>query len=292
MAIVAITGTSTGIGLATAVALGRAGNDVFATMRHPDKSPELQSIAVRESLPITILPLDVNDDKSVAQAIKQILAARGQIDVLVNNAGVGPLGSVEKLALSAFQQTMETNFLGALRCIQAVLPSMRARQSGCIINVSSVAGRIASAGQSAYCASKFALEALSEALAGEVKAYNIRVAIVEPGIIDTPIFNKVGDLAAHHPYPHARRMDAIFAASLQHHVSPFVVGEQIKEIIASNRWQLRYPVGPDAAGLLGWRASLSDEDFVNFGAMNDEAFCEYVLSNFGLDVRPHLWKVL
>jgi NAD(P)-dependent dehydrogenase (short-subunit alcohol dehydrogenase family) len=288
MAIVVITGTSTGIGLATAVALGRAGNDVFATMRHPDKSPELQSIAVRESLPITILPLDVNDDESVAQAIKQILAARGQIDVLVNNAGVGPLGSVEKLALSAFQQTMETNYFGALRCIQAVLPVMRARQSGCIINVSSVAGRIASSGQSAYCASKFALEALSEALAGEVKAYNIRVAIVEPGIIDTPIFNKVGDLSAHNPYPHARRMDAIFTASLQHHVSPFVVGEQIQEIIVSNSWQLRYPIGPDAVGLLSWRASLSDEDFANFGAMNDEAYCEYVLSNFGLDVRPHL----
>lgn len=287
MAIVVITGTSTGIGLATAVALGRAGNDVFATMRHPDKSPELQSIAARESLPITIRPLDVTNDESVVQAIKQILAARGQIDVLVNNAGVGPLGSVEKLALSAFQQTMETNFCGALRCIQAVLPGMRARQSGCIINVSSVAGRIAAPGMSAYCTSKFALEALSEALAGEVKAYNIRVAIVEPGVIDTPIFNKVGDLSEHNPYPHARRQDALFVASLQHPVSPFVVGEQIREIIESNSWQLRYPVGPDAAGLLSWRASLSDEDFMNYGAMNDAEWCEYVLSNFGLDVRPH-----
>jgi NAD(P)-dependent dehydrogenase (short-subunit alcohol dehydrogenase family) len=287
MAIVVITGTSTGIGLATAVVLGRAGNDVYATMRHPDRSPALQSIAVRENLPITILPLDVNDDESVAQAIKQVLAARGQIDVLVNNAGIASLGSVEKLALSVFQQTIETNFLGALRCIQAVLPVMRARQSGCIINVSSVAGRVAAPGMSAYCASKFALEALSEALAGEVKAYNIRVAIVEPGVIDTPIFNKVGDLSVHNPYPHARRTDALFAAALQHHVSPFVVGEQIREIIVSNSWQFRYPVGPDAAGLLSWRASLSDEDFMNYGAMNDEAWCEYVLSNFGLDVRPH-----
>jgi NAD(P)-dependent dehydrogenase (short-subunit alcohol dehydrogenase family) len=287
MAIVVITGTSTGIGLATAVTLGRAGNDVFATMRHPDKSPELQSIAARENLPITILSLNVNDSESVAQAIKQILAARGQIDVLVNNAGIGPLGSVERLALSVFQQTMETNFLGTLRCIQTVLPAMRARQSGCIINVSSVSGRVAAPGQSAYCASKFALEALSEALAGEVKAYNIRVAIVEPGVINTPIFDKISDLSPDTPDLQARRMNALFAASLQHPVSPFVVGEQIREIIISDSWQLRYPVGPDAAGLLSWRASLSDEDFINYGAMNDEAWCEYALSNFGLDVRPH-----
>jgi len=288
MAIVVITGTSTGIGLATAVALGRAGHDVFATMRSPNRSPELQSIAERENLPITTLRLDVNQVDSVAQAIQQIIASRGQIDVLVNNAGIGPHGSIEELELLAFQQTMETNFFGALRCIQVVLPGMRTRQSGCIINVSSVSGRIASAGQSAYCSSKFALEALSEALAAEVKAYNIRVVIVEPGVIDTPIFGKAGDLSADSYYSHARRMNALFSASLQHPVSPFIVGDKIHEIIESNSWQLRYPVGPDAAGFLTWRSSLSDEDYVSFGAMDDKAWCEYVLSNFGLDVQPHL----
>jgi NAD(P)-dependent dehydrogenase (short-subunit alcohol dehydrogenase family) len=132
------------------------------------------------------------------------------------------------------------------------------------------------------------LEALSETLAAEVKAYNIRVAIVEPGIIDTPIFSKVGDLSADSYYSHARRMDALFSASLQHPVSPFVVGEKINEIIDSNSWQLRYPVGPDAEGFLAWRSNLSDEDYLNFGAMDDEAWCDYVVANFGLDVRPHL----
>ena len=136
MATIVITGTSTGIGLATAVVLGRADHDVFATMRNPDRSPELKSIAEQENLPITILSLDVNEDDSVARAIKQVKTSRRQIDVLVNNAGIGFLGSVEKMELSVFQQTIETNFFGALRCIKAVLPGMREQKSGCIINVS------------------------------------------------------------------------------------------------------------------------------------------------------------
>jgi len=289
MAIAVITGTSTGIGFATAVALGRGGHDVFATMRHPDRSPELQSMAARENLPITILPLDVDKDNSVNQAIEQIMAARGRIDVLINNAGISSIGSVEQTSLSVFEQTMRTNLFGALRCIQAVLPGMRSQRSGCIINLSSVSGRIALPAMSAYCASKFALEAMSEALAGEVKAYNIRVAIVEPGVIETPIFNKQSDLPADSPYPQLRRQNAIFQASLQHPVPPTVVGELIRSIIESDSWQLRYPAGPDASGLLAWRASLSDEDLVQlFGTPEDEAWCDYVFSTFGLNVRTHL----
>ncbi len=289
MAIVVVTGTSTGIGYTTSLALARSGHDVFATMRHPERSHELQAVAEREGLPITILRLDVNEDGSVDRAIKEILAARGQIDVLVNNAGIGKLGSVEKTQISEFRQTMETNYFGALRCIQAVLPDMRARQSGCIINISSASGRVSMAGQSTYCASKFALEAMSEALAAEVKAFNIRVAIVEPGVIETPIFKKIGDLTADSPYPQARRMNAIFAASLQRPVPPTVVSEQICDIVANNSWQLRYPVGPDAPAILSWRASLSDEDFVSFGALDEKAWCEYLFAKFGLDVLPHLF---
>jgi NAD(P)-dependent dehydrogenase (short-subunit alcohol dehydrogenase family) len=221
--------------------------------------------------------------------MNQILAVRGHIDVLVNNAGISGLEVLEKLALSEFQKVMQTNFFGALRCIQAVLPGMRARQCGCIINVSSVAGRIALPSASAYCASKFAMEAMSEALAGEVKAHNIRIAIVEPGVIETPIFNKYSSPPKDSLYPQARRQHALFQASLENHVSPFVVGEIIREIVESNSWQLRYPAGPDAEGLLAWRANLSDEDCVRlFGTSDDEEFCDYVLSNFGLDIRPYL----
>ena len=190
MGIAVVTGSSTGIGFATSEALARAGHDVIATMRSPDRAPALADLARRDSLPITVMRMDVDSDTSVSATIGEVLAARGRIDVLVNNAGLGHLGSVEETPLSTFRQVMETNYFGALRCIQAVVPGMRARKSGLIVNVTSVAGRLASPAQSSYCASKFALEALSESLAAEVKADGIRVAIVEPGVVATPIFGK------------------------------------------------------------------------------------------------------
>jgi NAD(P)-dependent dehydrogenase (short-subunit alcohol dehydrogenase family) len=290
MKIIIVTGTSTGIGFATAVALGRAGHDVFATMRDPARSPELQALATKENLAIAIVPVDVDNDASVTNEIAKIQEMRGRVDVLVNNAGIGQVGSVEEMPLEEFRQIMETNFFGALRCIQAVLPGMRARQSGRIINVTSVAGRLASAGQSAYCASKFALEALSESLAAETRPFNIRIAIVEPGVIQTPIFGKGADVSRA-IYPGPRRMNAIFDAALEQPVPASVVGEQIRDIVADESWQLRYPSGPAAAGILAWRASMTDEDFVAMGALGDDEWCEYMQNNLGLNVRPHLLSV-
>jgi NAD(P)-dependent dehydrogenase (short-subunit alcohol dehydrogenase family) len=287
MATVLITGSSTGIGLATAVVLARARHNVYATMRNPDRSPELQTIAHQESLPITIVRLDVDSDDSVMQAVRQVLAERGHIDALVNNAGIFLLGVVEDVSLGVFRQTMETNYFGALRCIQAVLPSMRERRSGCIINVTSIAGRIAMGAAGPYAASKFALEALSEALAQEVKAFNIRVAIVEPGFIQTPIFAKLPEALPPSRYSHEGRLRALSAASLQSPVSPSVVGGAIRQIIESDSWQLRYPVGPDAAPFLTWRAAMTDEEWVNWNApSDDEVWYAQLERDFGLDARP------
>lgn len=285
MATVLITGTSTGIGLATAVQLARAGHEVFASMRHPDASPELGEIVAAGGLPVSLVQLDVDSDDSVSNAVSEILAARGNIDVLVNNAGIGWVGPIEEKPLSEFRQVMETNFFGALRCIQAVLPSMRMQRSGCIINVTSVAGRIATAPQAAYTASKHALKAISEVLAQEVKAFDIRVAIVEPGIIQTPIFSKMQEISPDTLYPHERRLEALFAKSNEDPVSPYVVAEKIEEIIASDSSQLRYPVGPDAQPFLEWRRSMSDEEWVDWAAQEDEAWCESVRRDFGLDVQ-------
>lgn len=282
-----ITGTSTGIGLATAVALGRAGHKVYATMRNPDRSPELQTIASKEELPITIVTLDVDDDDSVTQAVGQVLDERGGIDVLVNNAGIGPMGPIEELPLDDFRRTMETNFFGALRCIKEVLPRMREQKSGCIINVTSVLGRIAAAPQGPYTASKFALEAVSEVLAQEVKSFNIRVAIVEPGVIQTPIFDKMREIPDHTRYPQERRIRALFSAALARPVSPGVVAEQIRQIVESDSWQLRYPVGPDAVPFLEWRTSMSDEEWVSFGSIrDDEDWYKRIEKDLGLDARP------
>src|SRR5208283_3177354 len=179
MASALITGTSTGIGLATALNLGRAGHTVYATMRNPSRAPELAERASQEKLPIKISVMDVDSDSSVKTGIANIQKDAGQIDVLVNNAGVERNGSVEELPLADFRAVMETNYFGPLRCIQAVVPQMRQRKSGCIINVASVAGRIATSPLASYTASKFALEAVSEALAQEMKMFGVRVAIVE-----------------------------------------------------------------------------------------------------------------
>jgi NAD(P)-dependent dehydrogenase (short-subunit alcohol dehydrogenase family) len=281
-----ITGTSTGIGLATAVTLARGGHKVFATMRNPaGGGGEIRAIAESEKLPITVLAMDVDDDASVRDGVSEVLAQSDRIDVLVNNAGIAAHGSVEELPLSEFRRVMETNFFGALRCIQAVVPGMRERRHGCIVNVTSVAGRISSAPQAPYSSSKWALEAASEALAQEVKPFGVRVAIVEPGVIATPIFGKVAPETGTSVYPHSRRMAALFAAALKNPVSPYVVGEAIRRIAESETWQLRYPVGPDAGPFLAWRASMSDEDWVNSNAVTDAEWQARVKRDFGLDVQ-------
>jgi NAD(P)-dependent dehydrogenase (short-subunit alcohol dehydrogenase family) len=271
MSVILITGASTGIGLATAITLARAGHDVVATMRDPAGSPELAETAAKEKLRIAIHAMDVDGDVSVKNTVSEVLRQRERIDVLVNNAGVGMMGPIEEAPLSEFRQVMETNFFGALRCIQAVAPGMRERKRGCIVNVTSVAGRIAIAPQGAYASSKWALEALSEILAQEMKGFNIRVAIVEPGVIATPIFGKAKLEPTETRYPHTKRIAAIFAASLQNPTSPFLVAETIREIVDGGSWQLRYPVGPDAAPLLAKRAAMTDEEWIADQGNRDDA---------------------
>ena len=287
MAQVLISGTSTGIGLATAIELGRGGHTVYATMRNPDRAPKLGEVVAKEKLPVKIMVMDVDSDTSVAEAVTRIRAQGGQIDVLVNNAGIGEIGAIEDQPLETFRATMETNFFGALRCIKGVLPKMRERESGCIINVTSVAGRIAASPEASYAASKFALEALSEALAQEVKPFNIRVTVVEPGIIDTPLARRVETPTDGTRYPHTKRFAGLFQASFAASVdrSPDQVAKKIRQIIESGTWQLRHPVGPDAAPFLEWRKAMTDEQWVDWGALDDEAWHERVQKEFGLDAR-------
>lgn len=286
MASVLITGTSSGIGLATALVFGRAGHRVFATMRQPGRAPDLARIAAAEKLPITISAMDVDSDVSVKEGIGRILKENGPLDVLINNAGTERTGSVEELALSEFRAVMETNYFGAVRCIKEVLPTMRQRRSGCIINMSSVAGQIATSPLSAYTASKFALESLSESLAQEMKPFNVRVAIVQPGITDTPMSRRIETPPTHSSYPQQRRFAAMFTASLKEPIPPSVVAEKVLEIVDSGTWQLRHPAGPGAAPFLEWRHAMSDEEWVNWGALDDDAWYDRVKADFGMDARP------
>jgi NAD(P)-dependent dehydrogenase (short-subunit alcohol dehydrogenase family) len=279
---VLITGTSSGIGLATALELARAGHRVFATMRNAERSPQLGEIAKREGLPVTVRVLDVASDASVGACFAGI---REPLDVLVNNAGVEQHGTVEELPMEAFLATMNTNYLGAVRCIKAVLPRMREARKGCIVNVTSVAGRISCSPMGPYAASKFALEAISEALAGEVKPFNIRVAIVEPGVQDTKMARALEN-APRSAYPQPERFAGLFRAALANPTPPETTASVIRGIIESGTWQLRHPSGPDAVPFLDWRAAMGDEQWVEWSAQDDDAWYERVQADFGLNARP------
>src|SRR5262249_22965898 len=183
--IAVVTGTSTGIGFATALRLARQGYRVFAGMRNLAKADPLRAAAAR--LPVEIVELDVTSPASVGRTFETI-AAHGPVDVLVNNAGIGGATPLELTPEDEHRRMFETNYFGAIRCIQAVLPAMRERRHGAIVNVTSIAGLVATPNQIAYSASKWALECAGEALAHEVRRFGVRVMNVTPGLVMTSIF--------------------------------------------------------------------------------------------------------
>lgn len=284
MKTVVITGTSKGIGLETALAFGRAGYKVYATMREPESADYLKNHIEEESLDISIFSMDVDSDESVKEFFETVWEELEQVDILVNNAGIEVHGSVEETDLWKFKAVMETNYFGCLRCIKAVLPHMRKRGSGSIINVASVAGRIANTPLGPYTATKFALEAISEVLAQEMQPHNVRVAIVEPGIIDTKMARAITK-PGNSIYPQVNRFAGLFAASLRNPAQASMVAAHILEIAESDSWQLRYPVGPDAAPFLEWRASMTDEEWISWNAAKDKEWYDAVENLFGLDAR-------
>lgn len=280
-----ITGSNKGIGMETALAFGRAGHKVCATMRNLEKAADLKQLIKEESLAITIYQMDVDSDESVAQCIQAITSDHGPIDVLVNNAGFGQPGSVEEVPIAEFKALMETNFFGAVRCIKAVLTTMRENKNGCIINISSISGKIACTPMGPYSATKFALEAITEALAQEVKPFNIRVSVVEPGVINTEAAVRAS-LEVNSLYQQVRRFSRLFAESLKTPTPATLVADKILEIAESGTWQLKHPVGPDAAPFINWRASMDDEQWVDWNAQEDADWYNAVEATFGMNCRP------
>ena len=288
MKIAVVTGTSTGIGLATSLHLARNGYRVFAGMRNLAKAENLQQAAAAESLPIEVLPLDVCDSDSVAAAFA-IVAETGPVDVLVNNAGIGGASPLELTPLEEHKQMFETNYFGAVRCIQAALSSMRERSSGCIVNITSAVGLQATPNQIAYSASKWALECLGEALAHEMYRFGVRVVNIEPGVIMTNIFENSADATRYDkqsPYqPLMRRNGKVFAAGFKRAVQADIVAATILEAITTDHFQMRWPVGADAEGLMSARHVVPSEEWVSMGAdLSDEQYNEKFKTYFGIDL--------
>jgi NAD(P)-dependent dehydrogenase (short-subunit alcohol dehydrogenase family) len=218
-----ITGTSSGIGLSAAVLLGQAGFHVVATMRDLAKSGPLKAHAEVAGVKLSLRQLDVQDDGSIESSVSDVIAEHGRIDVLVNNAGAGYLGTLEQIPNAALRRTMDINFFGVWRVTRAVLPLMRAAGSGRIITVSSVGGVVGQVFNDAYCAAKFAVEGMMESLAPVAKRLGVHVSLVEPGPVNTEFVlsvQKAVDASPHASHPtdgdaYATMMNAYVAVTRQ-----------------------------------------------------------------------------
>lgn len=281
-----VTGTSTGIGLATSLRLARHGYRVFAGMRDLTKAGPLEAAAAEANLPLQVIELDVTSGASVEAAF-QMVAGHGPVDVLVNNAGIAGATPLELTPDDEHQRMFETNYFGAIRCIRAVLPAMRERRRGTIVNITSIAGLWATPNQIAYSASKWALECAGEALAHEVRRFAIRVVNVEPGVVMTNIFANSAAATRYDktsPYQSImRRNGKVFAAGFRDPAQPDDVAETILTAITSEEYRLRWPVGKDALEFCRGRPKISDEEWVAMGdELSDQEYNQRFFEYFGI----------
>ncbi len=287
MAVIVVTGANSGIGRATAVHLAAAGHTVHGAMRDLGKGDKLQDEAAAAGAEVTPLQLDVSDDDSVRAGIASVLDAEGRIDVLVNNAGLGFNAVVEEIDIAAAKEVFDVNYWGVVRCTQAVLPGMREQGSGTIVNISSVAGRLAAIAQSVYASSKWALECLSENMAQELAPFGIRVKVVEPGVTRTALLAKHQELHLDSPYADAyRRMFTMYMAGIQANVRPSEVAAVIQASIEDDSARLRYVCAWGGEELADGRAGVSDDQWLELGtASDDDEYFDRFEQAFGLDIR-------
>lgn len=289
MPTVLITGSSRGIGQCVALFLARQGYHVFASMRNLETGAQpLLDVAQQEQLKLDVVQLDVTDADSSMRAVEEVKQKAGQIDVLINNAGIGGYeGSFEEMSEEDLRAVFETNFFGVSRLIRLVLPDMRRRRSGTIVNVSSVGGRVAQACMSAFSASKFALEAMSEVLAQEVRRFDVRVAVIEPGVIGVPV-EAEEDWAPDSSSPYeefTRRLIRIYAKELEDPTPPEEVAKVIQHAIETDQPKLRYVVGEDAEAWIKTRQRLTDEAWTDWGQeMTDDAFADFYRTQVGREI--------
>ncbi len=237
-----VSGASTGIGRAIAESLAAKGHRVFGTSRNPDKSAKISGVEMCK--------LDVCSDASVHQCVAEILDTAGKIDVLVNNAGYALMGPAEATSADEAQAQFETNYFGLVRLANAVVPAMRARKSGRIINISSLVGFAAIPFMAHYSASKFAVEGYSEALYQELLPFGIRVSLIQPGVTSTDLFGDNGTEAETNIedyVPWLRKAQDSMTARMGKAISTNHIARAVEKTITARNPALRIPVGPDAS---------------------------------------------
>ena len=269
--IAVVTGSSSGVGLETSLALARNGFHTYATMRNIEGggAKQIAEIAKNENLPLEIIQLDVNSDKSVTDAINRIAKEKDRIDIVVNNAGYDLMGALEETSIDEIKAQFETNLFGAVRVMQRVIPIMREQKSGKIVNITSLGGRISFPLNSAYHATKFALEGLSESIQYELEPFGIRIIIVEPGGVGSNFLkNLKWALKASNPFNSPYKsiqtsMLEFFKQWAQNLTHPSEVAKVILKAVTSDNPDFRYVVGNDAVTTLEARRSMSDREFEN-----------------------------
>jgi len=280
-----VTGANSGIGRATALHLAQQGYRVFGTVRSIDKAGKLQARANELGVAVELIELDVADDASVQRGFADIFRATNRVDVLVNNAGIGGNGVVEESTSQMYHDAFNVNVVGAIRCTQQVLPNMRERKSGTIVNITSVVGKFAAIAQAPYVASKWAFEGVSEELAQEVAPFGIRVVIIEPGVTKSSIFaknidapNQSGAYDAHY-----RRMFAFYAAGITNATPAEEVGALIHHAITTDTPQLRYACSWAGPEIVAGRAAQSDKDWVAMATSeNDSDYFDAFKTAYGV----------
>ena len=268
-----VTGSSSGIGLETTLALARDGYHTFASMRDIKKSAELEHAAKKENLTIDVIELDVDKEEAIVSAIKKIISDNERIDILVNNAGYGQFGCTEDVSINDFRKQFETNFFSIVRIIQEVSPVMRKQNSGIIVNISSVVGRMGLPGSSAYISSKFALEGLSECLRYELGQFGIKVTLIEPGVIKTNFFNSMIVPESKMDPKYKTLTDNILAGlkmMVEMGTAPSQVADVVLKAIHDDEILPRYIVGTDATMFMEAKKMKTDLEFEKY--MSKELF--------------------
>ncbi len=268
-----VTGSSSGIGLETALSLARDGYLTFASMRNLEKAAELEHAAKKENLSIKVIELDVDKEESIVSAIKKVVSEGGRLDVLVNNAGYGQFGCTEDLTVDDFRKQFETNFFSIVRIIQEVAPIMRKQNSGNIINISSVVGRMGLPGSPAYISSKFALEGLGECLRYELGQFGIKTTMIEPGVIKTNFFNSMKVPESKIDPKYKTLTDNILAGlkmMVEMGTAPSQVADVVIKAIHDDEMKPRYVVGTDAAMFMEAKKMKTDLEFEKY--MSKELF--------------------